>query len=295
MPDSSSSAPESRLLTPTPRSTLNTAAASVEDSTAPHSSAVRHSRSSSRCSPTPTTPMLTSTETVDRATPTPSAGRTARQDVVRPPSTRMRTSAASPSDPVRCGVGERDAQPRLAQHRCRCRGRAAAREAPSRTDTPDREDAEQDHGGPDPEQDLELRHAHPDDRASPVPAGESRVSPRRVPDFGTASPASRHGESRDPTRRVRHSCPRRRAERGLRRPGPERVSPAIRHGEFGIRARGRGGPRSFSGRVDGAVDAGRPVTTEDAGRSGAPGQGGGGAGAGEVVEGGGDLGHPLRR
>ena len=45
MPDSSSSAPESRLLTPTPRSTLNTAAASVEDSTAPHSSAVRHSRS----------------------------------------------------------------------------------------------------------------------------------------------------------------------------------------------------------------------------------------------------------
>ena len=45
MPDSSSSAPESRLLTPTPRSTLKTAAASVEDSTAPHSSAVRQSRS----------------------------------------------------------------------------------------------------------------------------------------------------------------------------------------------------------------------------------------------------------
>ena len=100
MPDSSSNAPESRLLTPTPRSTLKTAAASVEDSTAPHSSAVRHSRPSRTCSAAPTTPMLTSTDTVESATPRPSEGRTARQLVVSPPSARMRTSAARPSDSV---------------------------------------------------------------------------------------------------------------------------------------------------------------------------------------------------
>ena len=42
-PDSSSSAADSRGLTPTPRSTENTAAASVLDSTAPQSSDVRQS------------------------------------------------------------------------------------------------------------------------------------------------------------------------------------------------------------------------------------------------------------
>ena len=100
IPDSSSSAPASRRDTPTPRSTLNTAAASVEDSTAPHRNAVRHSRSSSTCSDTPTTPMLTTTATVDSAMPTPSEGRTASHRVVRPPSMRISTSAASPIDSV---------------------------------------------------------------------------------------------------------------------------------------------------------------------------------------------------
>ena len=100
VPDSSSSAPERCRRTPIPRSTLNTAAASVEDSTAPHRNAVRHSRSSSRCSATPTTPMLTTTATVDSAMPTPSDGFTASHRVVRPPSTRISTSAARPTDCV---------------------------------------------------------------------------------------------------------------------------------------------------------------------------------------------------
>ena len=100
IPDSSSSAPRSRLLTPTPRSTLNTAAASVDDSTAPHRNAVRQSRPRATCRAVPTTAMLTTTETVDRAMPTRSAGRTADQRVVMPPSARMRTSAPSPAASV---------------------------------------------------------------------------------------------------------------------------------------------------------------------------------------------------
>jgi hypothetical protein len=99
-PDSSSSIPASRGETPTPRSTLNTAAASVEASTAPHRNAARQSRPSSRCSATPTTPMLTTTPTVESAMPTPSDGRTALQRVVRPPSARISTSAAHPIDSV---------------------------------------------------------------------------------------------------------------------------------------------------------------------------------------------------
>jgi hypothetical protein len=100
IPDSSSSTPARRGRTPTPRSTLNTAAASVEESTAPHRNAARQSRPSSRCSATPTTAMLTTTDTVESAMPTPSDGRTAAHRVVRPPSARMSTRAPSPSDSV---------------------------------------------------------------------------------------------------------------------------------------------------------------------------------------------------
>jgi hypothetical protein len=99
-PDSSSRAPANRGETPTPRSTLNTAAASVDASTAPHRNAARQSRPSSRCSATPTTPMLTATPTVASAIPTPNEGRTADQRVVSPPSARISTSAAQPIDSV---------------------------------------------------------------------------------------------------------------------------------------------------------------------------------------------------
>jgi hypothetical protein len=44
--------------------------------------------------------MLTATATVDSATPIPSDGFTADQLVVNPPSIRISTSAASPSDSV---------------------------------------------------------------------------------------------------------------------------------------------------------------------------------------------------
>ena len=100
MPDSSSSAPTSRLLTEMLRSTLNTAAASVEASTAPHSSAIRQSKSKIRCSAAPVTAMLTATATVDSTTPGQNDARTSGQRVVSPPSVRIRTSAASPSDSV---------------------------------------------------------------------------------------------------------------------------------------------------------------------------------------------------
>jgi hypothetical protein len=97
MPDSSSRAPASLCGTRRPRSTLNTAAASVEESTAPQSSAVRQSRPSSQCSPTLVAPILTATATVASATPGPRAERTTDQLVVRPPSARMSTSAAMPN------------------------------------------------------------------------------------------------------------------------------------------------------------------------------------------------------
>ena len=100
IPDSSSRAPASRRLTPMPRSTLNTAAASVDDNTAPQRNATRQSRSSRKCRATPTTPMLTATATVASVIPTPIEGRTASQRVVSPPSARMRTSAANPTDSV---------------------------------------------------------------------------------------------------------------------------------------------------------------------------------------------------
>ena len=95
-PDSSSSAADSRGLTPTPRSTENTAAASVLDSTAPHSSDVRQSKPISRCTPRPATAIDTTTETVASEMPKPSAGRTFSHRVVRPPSARMKTSATKP-------------------------------------------------------------------------------------------------------------------------------------------------------------------------------------------------------
>ena len=100
MPDSISSAPASWGDTFSARNTLKTAAASVEDSTAPHSSAMRQSRLSSRCSAHPVTAMFTATATVDSAIPQLNTGRITDQRVVTPPSARINTNPAMPSSAV---------------------------------------------------------------------------------------------------------------------------------------------------------------------------------------------------
>ena len=151
MPDSSSSAPESRLLTPTPRSTLNTAAASVEDSTAPQSSAVRQSRSSRKCSAAPTTPMLTSTDTVDSAMPRPSAGRTVRPAGGEAALGQDEDERGEPERLGERGVGELDAQHRLAEHDPDAEVEQQRGQAEPHGH-PDRDDADQHDARRDPEQ-----------------------------------------------------------------------------------------------------------------------------------------------
>ena len=78
----------------TRRRTENTAAASVDASTAATRKAICHDQSSSTCAATPTT----STETATPTVASTAAGATERRMpdhwVVIPPSTRMRTRAA---------------------------------------------------------------------------------------------------------------------------------------------------------------------------------------------------------
>ena len=93
-PDSASSSPASRGGSGTRRSTENTAAESVGDSTAPMSTASCQLMSSSRCAATATTP---TDAAVPRTASDPAAGtawRMSRHEVVRPPSARITTSAA---------------------------------------------------------------------------------------------------------------------------------------------------------------------------------------------------------
>ena len=79
------------------------------------------------------TPTLTATPTVARASPGPIARRTSFHRVVRPPSARMTTSAATPEGLGELGVLEVDAEAALPQRRRRARGRAAGSAGPSRS------------------------------------------------------------------------------------------------------------------------------------------------------------------
>ena len=85
-PDSASSSPATRRGRGTTRSTENTAAASVTDTTAPSSSANCQSIPSSRCAPAAVTTMLTATPTVASTPAGASTRRTSANRVVRPPS-----------------------------------------------------------------------------------------------------------------------------------------------------------------------------------------------------------------
>jgi hypothetical protein len=90
-----------RLASGSRRSTEKTAAASVEATTLPRISAVRHSTPSSQCATSATTTTLTATPSVASSTANGRTGRTTDHRVVNPPSARISARATSPSSPVR--------------------------------------------------------------------------------------------------------------------------------------------------------------------------------------------------
>ena len=93
-PDSASSTPEICRGSGTRRSTENTAAASVEASTAATRKAICQSHPRNKCAATPTTSTDTPTPTVASTAAGATDRRMPDHRVVIPPSTRMRTSAA---------------------------------------------------------------------------------------------------------------------------------------------------------------------------------------------------------
>ena len=95
-PDSISSVAVSRAGSPSTRRVENTAAASVDETIAPSSTPVRQLVSSSTTAAPAVTATLTATPSVDSTMASGTAGRTAVHRVVRPPSVRITTSAASP-------------------------------------------------------------------------------------------------------------------------------------------------------------------------------------------------------
>ena len=95
-PDSASSRPATRRGKGTTRSTENTAAASVDDTMAPSSSASCQSIPSSRCAPAAVTTMLTAMPTVASSRAGANTLRTSANRVVRPPSMRMIANATVP-------------------------------------------------------------------------------------------------------------------------------------------------------------------------------------------------------
>jgi hypothetical protein len=97
-PDSSSRVTPTRRLreSPLPRSTANTDAASVDDTTAPSSSASGQ-ESPQRCASTAISPPVSATPTVARSPAGAQVFRTSLSGVLRPPSNRMSASASDPS------------------------------------------------------------------------------------------------------------------------------------------------------------------------------------------------------
>jgi hypothetical protein len=92
-PDSASSVARVRARSRSLRITANTAAASVEDTTAPSSMAVRASTSSTSQASAEVTVTLIATPTVARTPANPSTGRITGSRVVRPPSARITAKA----------------------------------------------------------------------------------------------------------------------------------------------------------------------------------------------------------
>ena len=95
-PDSASSRPATRRGNGSTRRTENTAAASVEDTMAPSSSANCQSMSSRTCAPAAVIAVLMRTPTVARTPAGASTLRTSANRVVNPPSTRITASATVP-------------------------------------------------------------------------------------------------------------------------------------------------------------------------------------------------------
>ncbi len=78
------------------RSVANTAAASVDPTTAPSRSAPTQERSNSACAATATTAVVTRTPIVLRRNTDTATGRISRHSVVSPPSNRIAISASVP-------------------------------------------------------------------------------------------------------------------------------------------------------------------------------------------------------
>ena len=160
MPDSSSSVPASRFGTATPRSTLNTAAASVDDSTAPQRNATRQSRSSSRCSAVPATAMLTSTDTVDSsdadAERRPHRGPSGGQ----PALDQDQHERGQPERLGELGVGELEPEHGLAEQQADAEVEHE-RGQPDANRHPNCQDAQQDDSGDDAEDHLQAHRSPP--------------------------------------------------------------------------------------------------------------------------------------
>ena len=110
-PDSASSKPTTRLGNGKKRSTENTAAASVEETMAPSSSASCQSNPSSRCAPAAVTNVLIATPTVANAPAGASCLRMSVNRVVNPPSTRMTASPTVPRFRASCASSNSSPSP----------------------------------------------------------------------------------------------------------------------------------------------------------------------------------------
>ena len=113
-PDSASSAPVRRRGSGSRRSTEKTAAASVGEVTAPSSTESSQLSPSTKWQKTAITSTLTATPTVASETPSRITGRISGHGVVRPPSARIRISAAKPRAWATSALSNSSAEARLA-------------------------------------------------------------------------------------------------------------------------------------------------------------------------------------
>ena len=158
-PDSASSRPATRRGSGSTRSTENTAAASVDDTMAPRSSASCQSIPSSRCAPAAVTTMLTTTPTVASAP----AGANTLSDVGEP----RRQAAFDQDDRQRDGaevVGEQmfvelQAEPVLADDDADAEEQQQAGEA-DRGGRAGADDAGQQHEAADQQHQIQLLQGH---------------------------------------------------------------------------------------------------------------------------------------
>ena len=88
------------------RSTMNTAAASVDDTIAPSKRPSRNENPWTQETNTPTSNAVSSTPIVERDRPCHRIGRTSAHSVSNPPANRIKTSAMIPSDCTRDGLSK---------------------------------------------------------------------------------------------------------------------------------------------------------------------------------------------